>query len=250
MTTLEGIVLKERTVGEQDKFIDVLTKEKGLIELSVRGARKINGKSSSSTQLFAYSRFCYDIRRNKPCLNSAEPIHIFYGLRNSLTALSLASYFADILRFCTASLTDSGNVLRLFLNTLHFLEKGLRSEALLKSVFELRLMAEIGFMPDIVCCRSCGSFEPDEIYFSMKDCCFRCCNCGSVDENSYKLTISELSAIRHIVLADFNRLFNFRLSDESLSKLADFSELYIKSQLERNFNTLDFYKSFNGKKYE
>ncbi len=247
MTTLEGIVLKERTVGEQDKFIDVLTKEKGLIEISVRGARKINGKSSSSTQLFAYSRFCYDMHKDKPKLNSAEPIHIFYGLRNSLTALSLASYFADVLRFSTVSLADSGNVLRLFLNTLHFLEKELRSEIMLKSVFELRLMAEIGFMPDIVCCRDCGVFEPEELYFSFQDFCFRCNNCSESDLNNYKLTISELSAIRHIVLADFNRLFNFRLSDESLSRLSDFSELYIKSHLERNFNTLDFYKSLNGK---
>ena len=65
MTTLEGIVLKERTVGEQDKFIDVLTKEKGLIEISVRGARKINGKSSSSTQLFAYSRKCNVFRKSR-----------------------------------------------------------------------------------------------------------------------------------------------------------------------------------------
>lgn len=247
MTTLEGIVLKERTVGEQDKFIDILTKEKGLIELSVRGARKINGTSSSSTQLFAYSKFCYNESKGKFHLNSSEPIHIFYELRKSLTAISLASYFADILRFSTASLTDSGNVLRLFLNTLHFLENGQRSEAMLKSVFELRLMAETGFMPDILCCRSCGCFEPQELYFSLTDYCFRCLECSHGDENSFKLTISELSAIRHIVLADFNRLFNFRLSDESLCRLSGFSELYILSQLERNFYTLDFYKSLIGK---
>ncbi|MBR5512538.1 MAG: DNA repair protein RecO [Ruminococcus sp.] len=247
MTTLEGIVLKERTVGEQDKFIDVLTKEKGLIEISVKGARKINGKSASSTQLFAYSKICFNENKGRFHLNSAEPIHIFYGLRNSLTAISLASYFADILRFSTVSLTDSGNVLRLFLNTLHFLENGLRSETMLKAVFELRLMAETGFMPDIICCRSCGSFEPEKIYFSLKDYCFRCCECSASDENSICLTISELTAIRHIVLADFNRLFNFRLSDESMCRLAGFSELYILSQLERKFNTLDFYKSLNGK---
>ncbi|MBQ6212802.1 MAG: recombination protein O N-terminal domain-containing protein, partial [Ruminococcus sp.] len=30
MTTVEGIVLKERSVGEQDKFIDILTKESGV----------------------------------------------------------------------------------------------------------------------------------------------------------------------------------------------------------------------------
>ena len=54
MTITEGIVLKERIVGEQDKFIDILTKEHGLMEISVKGARKINGKSGSSAQLFAY----------------------------------------------------------------------------------------------------------------------------------------------------------------------------------------------------
>lgn len=247
MITLEGIVLKERSVGEQDKFIDILTKEKGLIELSVRGARKINGKSASSTQLFAYSRFCYTESKGRLHLNSAEPIHIFYKLRSSLSALSLASYFSDILHFSTVSLTDSGNVLRLFLNALHFLENGLRSELLLKSVFELRLMSEIGFMPDIVCCRECGCFEPQELYFSFTDFCFRCCECSSADENSFKLTLSELSAVRHIVLADFNRLFNFRLPDEALCRLSGFSELYVISHLERNFNSLDFYKSLNGK---
>lgn len=248
MTTLEGIVLKERIVGEQDKFIDILTKDSGLLELSVKGGRKINGRSSSSTQLFAYSKFCYDVRRDKFCLNSAEPIHIFYGLRKSLSALSLASYFADVLRYSTAELTDSGNVLRLFLNTLHFLEKGLRSEVMLKSVFELRLMTETGFMPDVICCRNCGCFEPDELYFSLKNGGFTCSCCTvDTDTESCKLKLTELSAVRHIVLADFDRLFNFRMPDESMYRLAFFSENYIKSHLERSFNTLEFYKSLNGK---
>lgn len=244
MITLEGIVLRERTVGEQDKFIDILTKDNGLMELSVRGGRKINGKLASSTQLFAYSKFCYDVRKERFALNSAEPIHIFYGLRNSITAFSLASYFADVLKYSTAELTDSGDVLRLFLNTLHFLEKGLRSEAMLKAIFELRLMSEIGFMPDIVCCRECGAFEPEEIYFSLKSCGFVCADCfRSEDDSCFHLYISELSAIRHIVLSDFNRLFNFRMPEKNLRRLGDFLEVYTKSRLERNFSTLDFYKS-------
>lgn len=40
MITIDGIVLKERSVGEQDKFIDILTKEHGLLEISVKGAKK------------------------------------------------------------------------------------------------------------------------------------------------------------------------------------------------------------------
>lgn len=247
MTTIEGIVLKERAFGEQDKFIDVLTRDRGLLELPVKGARKINGKFSAPTQLFAYSRFCYDQRKDRLFLNSAETIHIFYGLRNSLSAISLAGYFSDVLRYSVAELTESENVLRLCLNTLHYLEKGLRNEKLLKSVFELRLMSEIGFMPDILGCRCCGVFEPEELYFSVSDGSFLCSECcpPELRENNFRFTLPVLLAVRHIILADFNSLFSFRVSENVLERLSEFSESYIISHLERNFKTLDFYKSLN-----
>ncbi len=245
MITAEGIVLKERSVGEQDKFIDILTKESGVLEVSVKGARKINGKSGSSTQLFAYSRFCMNKRGERLYLNSAEPIHIFYDLRSSLTRLSLASYFAEVLRFCTVPEARNNDILRLFLNTLHFLEKGLREEKLLKAVFELRLMSEIGYMPDIVACRGCGLYEPEELFFCIDDGGFYCAECfgGSEDNNYSKMKLPVLNAVRHIVLADFDRLFNFRASEKTMQTLAAAAESYLISHLERSFRTLDFYKS-------
>ena len=95
MKTINGIVIKQRSFGESDKFADILTNE-GIIEIPVKGVKKITSKNSSSVQLFAYSRLCIDERNGRKFLNSAEPIHIFYGLRDNLKKLSLASYFADI----------------------------------------------------------------------------------------------------------------------------------------------------------
>ena len=245
MIIVEGIVLKERSVGEQDKFIDILTKENGLVELSVKGARKINGKSGSSTQLFAYSRFCVNKRGDRLFLNSAEPIHIFYGLRDSLTKISLASYFAEILRFCIKSDSNSADILRLFLNTLHFLENGQRNELLLKSVFELRLLSELGFMPDVVACRGCGVFEPQELFFAIDGSGFYCSDCyrSDTDTGYFKVTLPVLSALRHIVLSDFDRLFNFRVTEKIQEKLSELSETMLLLHTEREFRTLDFYKS-------
>lgn len=243
MTITEGIVLRERSVGEQDKFIDILTKEQGVIEISVKGAKKINGKSGSSTQLFAYSRFCINSRKDRFYLNSAEPIHIFYGLRNSLSRLALASYFAEVVLYCIQERTDGEEILRLFLNTLHYLEKGLRSEEMLKCIFEFRLMSETGYMPDIIACRVCGCFEPEKVRFSISDGSFRCFECSSASDSGdeFIIELPVLSAIRHIVLTDYNRMYNFRVSDKILSKLSAVSEAYIKSHLERGFSTLEFY---------
>lgn len=245
MTITEGIVLKERSVGEQDKFIDILTKESGVVEISVKGARKINGRSGSSSQLFAYSKFCIDRRSDRFYLNSAEPIHIFYGLRDSLSKISLASYFADVLRSCINPERQNPDILRLFLNSLHFLENGERDEALLKSIFELRLMSEIGYMPDIVACRGCGVFEPEELFFSISDGGIYCRECfgGASEDNFIKIKLPVLNAVRHIVLSDFGRLFNFRVSESAQMRLSQLTESYLLQHLERGFQTLEFYRS-------
>lgn len=243
MITVKGIVLKEKLVGENGKFIDILTAENGVIELTVRGARKIDSHFLSSTQLFAYSEFCYSESGKYRILNSSEPIRIFYNLRNSLSKVSLACYFADVVRFCAEPQPDN-DILRLFLNTLHFLEKDLRDEKMLKAIFELRLMSEIGFMPDIVMCRGCGAFEPPELFFSVRESCFYCKDCFKFNPDEwYKINISVLSAMRHILLTDFNRLFNFRTSENTMNVLSHIAEKYLVSHLERNFRTLDFYKS-------
>ncbi|MBO4493135.1 MAG: DNA repair protein RecO [Ruminococcus sp.] len=245
MTIVEGIVLKERSVGEQDKFIDILTRESGVIEVSVKGARKINGKSGSSTQLLAYSRFCVDRRGNYLYLNSAEPIHIFYGLRGSLTKVSLASYFAEVMRFCIKPEAQNGDIMRLLLNCLHFLENGERGESMIKSLFELRLMSDIGYMPDVVACKGCGVYEPEELFFCIGDGGFYCSDCFANDGGSdyMKVKLPVLSAVRHIVLSDFDRLFNFRVSEETQQRLSALTEFYLLTHLERSFGTLDFYKT-------
>ena len=245
MIISEGIVIRERPVGEQDKFVDILTKESGVVEASVKGGRKLAGKAGSSTQLFAYSRFCFDMRGERLYLNSAEPIHIFYDLRNSLTKLSLASYFAEVLNYCIRPEAQSGDILRLFLNTLHYLENGSRDEALLKALFELRLMSDIGYMPDIVMCRGCGQFEPEELFFRISDGSFLCSDCYDSEEpdDNYKIKLPVLHSIRHIVLTDFDRLFNFRASENTLTVLGEIAEKYLIHHLERSFRTLEFYKS-------
>jgi len=245
MLISEGIVIRERPVGEQDKFIDILTKESGVVEASVKGARKSASKSGSATQLFAYSRFCFDMRGGRLYYNSAEPIHIFYDLRSSLTKISLASYFAEVVGDCIHPEAQSAEVLRLFLNCLHYLENGRRSEAMLKAVFELRLMSEIGFMPDIIMCRSCGAFEPEELFFCIDGGGFYCADCYEDEENGLAIKVKKpvLQAVRHIVLTELGRTFNFRISDETLSDLSELAEKYMLCRLERGYKTLDFYKS-------
>lgn len=248
MEIYRGLVLAERSAGEQGKFIDVLTEHNTVQEIYVRGAKKNSSAGLSATQLFSYATFSVQKRRNQWYLDSAKPIRIFYRLRESLSRLSLAMYFGELIRLSVREhQTPEENcfVMRLMLNTLHYLESGQRSEALLKPIFELRLMTELGMMPDLLMCRGCGVFLPKRLYFSVEKGCFFCTDCGAPDSPQEPLLLRApvLQAMRHILFADYNRLFHFQLGAENLQMLGICTERFVQYHLSLKPKALTFYRS-------
>lgn len=244
MITANGLVLREKSVGEADKFIDILTPEYGIIEVSVKGAKKINGKNASSAQLFAYSRFCCQKRGEYYYLNSSEPVQIFYGIRTDIVKTALASYFSELLLYTVTSGQTANDIMRLALNTFHYLSTGERSPALLKSIFELRLLSELGMMPDLLGCHKCLSYKEPEMNFLPSDGILLCSDC-SAGYSNHKIPISDsvLHTLRTIVLSELDKLWSFRLSEHAEKTLSAVSEEYLLAQLDRGFKTLEFYKS-------
>lgn len=246
METYRGLVLAERTAGDRGKFIDILTEKNTVQELFVRGAKKNNSTGLSATQLFSYAVFSVQQRQNRLYLDSTEPIRIFYRLRESLSRLSLAMYFSELVRLSVREYhnpSETCEVMRLTLNTLHYLENGQRDECLLKPVFELRLMTELGMMPDLLMCRSCGAFLPKRLYFSVEEGCFSCTGCDT-PRTAYApvlLRAPALQAMRHILFADFTRLYNFHLGTENLAAVGLCAERFVRYHLGLRLDTLDFY---------
>ncbi len=161
--------------------------------------------------------------------------------------LALAGYFVEISKYCVTTGQSAKDVMSLLLNTLHMLSEGLRSEEFLKSVFEMRFMSEIGMLPQLIGCRDCYSYEAEEMFFMIDRSCLLCGEHfygRGFEENSYhvRLTRTVLHTLRFICLTDMNRLFNFKIGEESQRLLSEVTEKYILTHLSRSFKTLDFYK--------
>lgn len=246
MTILKGIVIRERQSGDSDKFLDILTDKNGLIEVMAKGVKRITCTFAAASQLYAYSQFSLSSRRGRYYIDSAEPIKIFYPIREDLVKLSLVSYFSEIISYASfPDDTRNEDVLRLFLNVLHYLSEGSRSNELLKSIFELRFAADTGHMPDVVGCSGCGVYLAPKMYFAINSGNIYCEQCFGGQGRNDIICIGEsvLHAVRHIVLSDFDRLFAFNLSGDSMKLLSVISEKYLASHIGRTFKTLDFYKT-------
>lgn len=250
LLTTMGVVIGERAYGENYKFVDIFTKDYGIIEVTVKGGRKLNSKNSAATALFSYSKFCVRKRGERYYLNSSEIENTFYDLRLDVKKLALVSYFAELLKYTVLSydLDESYEIiLKLLLNTLYYLEKDSHNIMLLKSVFEFRLLSEIGLIPNLIGCSVCNVYSYPKMHFNVQDGKLYCDNCfsGTDGYNIISVNESTLSALRHISLADMNILFNIKVSDRLLEELNKIIDRYTFAHINRSFKTLEYFKNIS-----
>ncbi len=241
--TTMGIIIRARE-HDDDRILTILTRDCGVVTAYARGAKKLRGRLLSATELLCYSRFVLFKNKDRYQVDQAESEQNFFGLRSDIEKLSLASYLAQLCAQVAPAEEEAGGFLSLLLNSLYLLEKGRRSQAFIKAVFELRVMSMAGYMPDLVGCRSCGCYESGEMYFLPLSGELMCGGClGAAEVVKLRLAPGILAAMRHILYSEPARLFDFSLSEEGLRYLGEICEYYTIVQLDLRLSGLDFYKS-------
>lgn len=242
--TTDGIILSDYKTND-DRILTILTRDHGVITAFANGANKLSAKLSATTELLCYSRLVIFSNRGRNVVDSADSLNIFFKIRSDLEKLSLASYFAELSKELAPKNEPADMQLRVLLNCLSFIENEKRDSRLLKALLELRLLTLAGYMPQLVGCRECGSFDADKMLFFPLHGELLCGDCATEEDKHQGIYISPgvLAAMRHIIYAPPEKLFSFTLSTQGLDLLAHISEKYLKAQLERTLPTLEFWKS-------
>lgn len=240
----QGLIIKEQVVGESDRLVTVLTRDEGVVRAFARRAKNLKDSKNSATGLLCYSRLNLYKGRDKYIINDAFPIEVFFGLRQDIVKLALAQYFCELAFELVPDGVESEEHLRLVLNALHFLCEGTKSESLLKPIVELRMLSVSGYMPDLVCCAECGAYESERMYFRINRGTVYCKDCFlEKEEPTAILSKAALTAMRHVIYSDFEKIFSFSLSEAAGKELLDASERYTLGILQKKPKTLDFYSS-------
>lgn len=254
----KGLIIREIPTGENDKFITVLTPDRGKISVYCKGARKLKSKHLVCTQLFCYDEFILEQRGDNYWLCEASLLESFYAIREDLCAFAFCQYAVDVANEVTTEENDESEMLQLMLNTLYLATKREKSIELIKAVFELRVAVILGVMPDLTSCSECEKTDAkndDIYYFDILNGTIKCSECNKkaqleseavpIDERAGKTVLmvsgTTLRAMRYIVSAHPKKIMSFSLDVEKIAELSQICEKYLINQLERSFDTLDFY---------
>lgn len=249
---VKGLVIRTVNLKESDRLLTIFTEEMGVVTALARGVRSLKSRRMSSTMQFCYASFILFKKDDKYTVRDAELIESFYGIRDSLEALALASYIAEILSDVTTAQSDR-DLLRLSLNSLYAISKGSYPAATVKAAFEIRAASILGFMPDVLSCTECGRRD-GEFFFDIMGGYVECSDCRKrraatllpdTDDRERRIVriLSEGArrALEYCIHCPIERIFSFRLSDGDTRLFAAAAEDYLVNQLERSFKTLDFY---------
>lgn len=240
---IQGIVLRVTDYNDRDALLTVLTRHHGKLTIKARGLRRKNSPLTAPCQLLALSEYTLFEYRGQYTINEAHSMELFTPLRQELTKLSLATYFAQVSEVLSQEDTPNSELQSLLLNSLYALSNLHLPEIQVKAVFELRAACLSGYTPDLFGCHVCGSQTPDR--FDLSSGLLECQGCRDASSTGIRLPVTPgiLEAMRFICFCEPKKLFSFRLGQQQMCQLSELTEGFLTTQLERGFSALDYYKS-------
>ena len=235
----KGIIIGVANSADNDKVLTVLTPDLGKISVFCKGAKKTKSALLNSTEYLAFSEFIiYKSTNDNYSINSAEVIEVFYKLRTDIEKLNYATTIAKIIYDVTQENEQAVQILQLFLNTLYVLSETEKNMDLVLSIFEIRLLAIIGFLPNVAKCTNCNTpmiEEMNDFFFSIKDDGVKCEICQRVDKGVIHLNKTTFSALIYILSCEPKKIYSFEIPGEAIDELKLLATIYTTQKLEKEY---------------
>ncbi len=137
---VNGMVLSSMPIGEYDRRLVILTRERGKISAFAKGARRPSSSLLAGSRPFSYGTMMLYEGRSSYTVRSMEIQHYFEKLTLDLEKTCYGSYFLEFADYYGKEGLDGTPLLKVLYVALLALEKGKMPLPLIRRVFELKTM--------------------------------------------------------------------------------------------------------------
>ena len=206
LITVQGVVLSAMPVGEYDKRIVLLTRERGKISAFAKGARRPNSQFLAAANPFVFGTFALYEGRSSYNLNQVSISHHFVELAGEQPGIYYGYYFLELADY-----------------------------------FGLRMMAAQGLCPSLFHCVCCERqpVEGEELFFSQQNHGILDKACLGHVNDAKRISAPALYAMQYIVTASLGKLYTFTVTEEVLHELERHIHTYIAANTEKRFKSLE-----------
>ncbi len=238
------MVLSAVPVGEYDKRITLLTRERGKISAFARGARRPNSQIMAASNPFSFGQFEAYEGRSSYTVVKADISNYFRELAADLDGAYYGFYFLEMADYYARENGDEIHMLKLLYQSLRALENSHLEKPLVRRIFELKAMVINGEYPNVFSCLKCGTKE-ELNHFHTRSGGTLCNNCAK-GVPSFFMDESTLYTMQYIITSSIEKLYTFTVSEKVLSNLEKIIKEYMKYYIDRKFNSLQVLEENQG----
>lgn len=210
---LTGMVIRAAPVGEYDRRLVILTRERGKITAFARGAKRPGNALMAASRPFVFGQFRLYEGREAYNLQTAEISNYFSEISGDMEAACYGSYFLELADYYGRENADCAEMLLLLYQSVRALLKPALPNSLVRLIFELRIMVVNGEYTE---------HPPKPVS----------------DSAAY--------AWEYIIASPLEKLYTFILKDEVQKELAAGVAINKKRFIDREFYSLDILHALEG----
>lgn len=238
--TLTGMVLMATPIGDYDKRLVILTKERGRITAFAKGARRQNSSLLAVANPFVFGEFGVYEGRNAYTLVSANIENYFMEVRQDFEGTCYGLYFMEFANEYTRENNDEKEMLLLLYASLRALIKPNISKELIRYIFELKALVVNGESPCVFQCSICGTQEEEVLHwFSSQKLGVICDHCYLQATDRIQLLPSTLYTLQYIVSSSMSKLYTFTVTKDVLYQIKKIVGQYLKLYVNKRFKSLE-----------
>lgn len=243
LITISGMVLSSMPMGEYDRRIVLLTPDRGRISGFARGARRPGNLMMAASQPFVYADFSAFEGKSSYTFTGAKVVEYFDSLREDISLVLYGSYFLELAGYYARENEDSRQMLSVLYLAVRALQKRKVPPALVREIYELRMLAINGEYPDFFNCRSCGKRD-DLAVFSIPLRGMLCRDhAAGPAGRCFAMSPAAVYAAQLAVTAPVEKLFTFLLSDEAISQLRKVLDAFMDDVMDRKLKSVELLSS-------
>ena len=241
LVTVQGMVISAIPVGEYDKRLVLLTRERGKISAFAKGARRPNSPLLAAANPFVLGSFTLYEGRSSYTVNQAAPSHYFTELAQEQPGIYFGFYFLELADYYGREGVDAHDTVNLLYVSLKALLNPKIPDELVRSIYEFRLLVIQGEYPQIFQCVSC-SREEELTYFSQSLHGMVCHNCRQTASDLSYVDESVRYTLQYIATVPLAKLYTFTVSDKVQRALGKLVHTYVQRNTEKRFKSLEILK--------
>ena len=236
---LETLILRGRDYGEADRILVLFSRENGKFSAIAKGVRKPKSHLKAATQLFMHSRLTVSGGRGSGLrvISQGEAIDGFLPLRTDLDRIACAAYVGEMIDLALPERRPNEDIFLLALTTLTLLAASEQFRLILRW-FELRLLAILGYRPQLDSCAACGGpLRTEDLAFSPGRGGLLCTACAA--EDGIPISGAAAAVMDKLLRWDILDLFRLKLGREQEQELERVLYAYLDRYIERSAKARD-----------